>query len=201
MNIILSTRNLSKTLQIQTVFAGLYVNIMTLEQAGITGEAVEDGDTLAANSYKKASFALQKTTQKQWCMADDTGVFIDALDGAPGIHAARWAGDVWTEEIMQYTLDKLQDVPPSERGASFKTVAILLDPKGESHIFTGELRGTILEAPRVPCQPNMPYSAIFQPNGHDKTWAEMTTEEENAISHRGQAFSKMRGFLKTVVNI
>ena len=193
MNIILSTRNPSKALQIKAIFGGSLLSIQTLAEAGIGGEAVEDGMTLEANAAKKALYA-HECGDGSWTMADDTGIFIDALGGEPGVRSARWAGDVPTEEITKYTLQCLENA--SDRSATFRTVVVVISPDGVEHTFVGEVRGTLLIAPRVPPQPKMPYSPLFVPNGQEKVWAEMTTEEENTISHRGIAFRKVRAFLE-----
>ncbi|MDP3725610.1 MAG: non-canonical purine NTP pyrophosphatase [bacterium] len=192
-DIILSTRNQSKAHQIKAVFDGLPVRILTLEEAGISGEAVEDGATLEENALKKALFAWERTVK--WSIADDTGIFIDALDGLPGVHSARWAGEhATTEEIMRFTLEKLKGVPLENRTATFKTVATIVAPHGIQTVFTGAVKGIILLEPRALCQPKMPYSAIFKPDDHSKVWAEMSAEEQNAVSHRGQAFRQAREF-------
>ena len=101
---------------------------------------------------------------------------------------------------MNFTLDKLKDVPPENRGATFTTVAVALSPEGKKYIFEGSLRGQLLSAPRVECQPKMPYSAIFLADGLEKVLAEMQVEEENAISHRGKAFRKVRDFFSKILN-
>ncbi|HUQ30302.1 MAG TPA: non-canonical purine NTP pyrophosphatase [Candidatus Paceibacterota bacterium] len=194
MNLILSTRNPSKALQIKALFDGSPLSVRTLADAGIEGEAVEDGATLEENAAKKAWYAHEKSDKKSWTMADDTGIFIDALGGEPGVYSARWAGDVSTEEITRYTLQRLEDA--TDRSATFRTVVVAVSPEGIEYTFAGEVRGTILTAPRVPPQPKMPYSPLFVPHGQDKVWAEMTTKEENAISHRGIAFRKARAFLE-----
>src|SRR4051812_23634562 len=158
MDIILSTRNRSKIEQIKEMLDGIGVTVLSLSEVGIEGEVVEDGTTLEENATKKAHFANQQSGK--WVIAEDTGFYIDALGGKPGIHAARWAGDGFsTEDIMRYTLDKLQDVPESGRTATFTTVAVVLSPEGEKRVFTGSARGVILMEPRTVCQPNMPYSA------------------------------------------
>lgn len=191
MNIVLSTRNPSKIIQIKAVFTNIPITVLSLTDVGIDGEAVEDGATLEENAVKKALFAHRPG---EWAMADDTGLFIDALDGKPGVHAARWAGETAsTDEITQHTLRQLEGV--KDRWASFKTVVALVSPEGEQKFFAGEVRGIILEAPRVPPQPKMPYSPLFIPEGSDKVWAEMTTDEENAVSHRGKAFRLTREYL------
>lgn len=196
MKVILSTRNPSKAKGIIAVFKGVPIQVLTLDQAGIAGEVIEDGATLEENAEKKARFAWEHS--KQWSIADDTGLFIDVLEGRPGIHAARWTGEESsTEDIMHFTLEKLAGVPPEKRTATFKTVAAVIEPDGTTYFFTGEVQGTLLEAPRTPCPPKMPYSALFVPDGYQKTWSEMTTDEANAISHRGIAFRKVRTFLQS----
>jgi XTP/dITP diphosphohydrolase len=195
MNIILSSRNPSKALQIKALFGDSKFRVLTLSDSGIEGEAVEDGETLEANAEKKARYAHERAPKGSWVMAEDTGIFISALDGKPGVHSARWLGDIPTEEITKGTLERLKGA--ADRNAVFRTVAVLLDPEGVLHAFVGEVSGTMLEEPRVPPQAKMPYSGIFVPLGHEKCWAEMTPEEENKISHRGQALGKVRAFLES----
>ncbi len=195
MKIILSTRNPSKAEQIKAMFVGSPFQILTLTEAGIEGEAVEDGNTLHENALKKARFAYELSDRDGWTMADDTGLFINHLNGAPGIKAARWAGDsATTDEITRYTLKQLEGA--SDRTAKFETVVAMVSPEGKEHYFSGQVNGSILEAPRTPPQPKMPYSPIFVPDGTDKVWAEMIVEEENLISHRGKAFRQARAFLE-----
>jgi XTP/dITP diphosphohydrolase len=197
--IVISTRNPSKETQIRPFLEGLPLRVMNLDEAGITGEAVEDGTTSEENAEKKAIFAWRRTAEP-WCIAEDTEFRIDALDGRPGIYAARWAGEgKTTEEVMQYTLDQLAHVPEGRRTGTFRTAVVLINPCGFAKTFVGEVSGVMLTAPRVPCQPKMPYSGLFIPDGQSKVWAEMTTEEENAISHRGKAFRQARTFLEGVL--
>lgn len=171
------------------------VNILSLNDEGIAGEAVEDGATLVENALKKARYAHERSAK--WCMADDTGLYIDVLRGEPGIRAARWAGaTASTEDIMRYTLQKLKDIPRDRRTATFRTAAVVITPTGESHTFIGEAAGRFTHIPLVQCQPMMPYSAIFVPDGQTKVWAEMSVNEENAISHRGKAFRLARDFIE-----
>ena len=200
MKIILATRNTSKAEQIKALFSSDRFIFKTLDEAGVSGDSLENGQDVFENAAEKALFAWRQAFG--WVLADDTALHIDVLKGAPGHHAARWAGkDASTEEIMLHTLKKLHGFPLSERTATFVTAACLVKPNGSWHCFTGKVRGVILEGPRCPCQPGMPYSSIFKPDGSDKVWAEMTTEEENAISHRGQAFRQVQKFLmRTVFN-
>lgn len=194
-NIILSTRNKVKAAQIKTLLGDVPVSILTLEEAGVEGEGIEDGATIEENATKKALYAWEQT--KGWCMADDSGIFIDALGGAPGVISARWAGEGRsTEEIMQYTLKKLEGVSPERRTATFRCCAVVVSPAKEIMTFIGESPGSILLEPRVPPQSQMPYSSIFLPDGSDRTAAEMTHEESNTISHRGKAFRQVCNFLQ-----
>lgn len=195
MEIILSTRNPSKAEQIRAVLKDLPVLILTLSEAGIKEDAIEDGKTLQENALKKALFAYGAVQPKTWAMADDTGLFINALNGAPGINSARWAGeDKTAEQIMQHTLKLLKGA--KDRSATFETVVALISPEGNQSFFSGKVQGKILEAPRTIPQPKMPYSSIFMPDGEDLTWAEMDVDYENNISHRGKAFRQVKEFLK-----
>jgi len=194
MKIILSTRNPSKGEQVKAIFEGTRFSILTLTDAGIEGEAVEDGKTLKDNALKKALFAHDQAPDL-WTMADDTGLFIEALDGEPGVRAARWAGETaTTDEITQYTLKRLHGA--SNRTAIFETIVAVVTPQGGQSFFSGKVRGRLLETPRVKPQPKMPYSPLFIPDGESQVWAEMAVEYENKISHRGKAFLQTREFLK-----
>ena len=195
MNVILSTRNPSKAEQIRAIFDGSSLSILTLNDFGIEGEPMEDGTTLRENALKKALFAYERVCPRIWAMADDTGLFISALNGAPGVRAARWAGEnVTTDEITQHTLKALEKA--TDRSAVFETVVAIVSPEGHQHFFSGSIHGKILEVARTRPQPKMPYSPIFIPDGTDLVWAEMSVEYENSISHRGKAFRQARTFLE-----
>lgn len=193
MDIILATGNPGKAVQIQTLFGDSPLRVRAADGIHIP-QNVEDGTSEEENSFKKAHY-VQERMPGSWVMADDTGIYLTALGGAPGIHAARWAGETATaEEIMHYTLSRLEN--STDRSAQFKTAAVLLSPTQERHVFFGEVPGRILEHPRCAPQPGLPYSPIFVPDGEELSWAEMTTEQENRISHRGIAFRKVREFLE-----
>ncbi|MEK7465435.1 MAG: non-canonical purine NTP pyrophosphatase [Patescibacteria group bacterium] len=197
MSIILATRNPSKAEQIRGIFEALPVEILTLTEAGIEGGAVENGATLFANALKKATYARDhiKGDMRSWVIADDTGLFIPALGGAPGVHSARWAGEnAETHDITLFTLEKLKGIV--DRRATFETAVVVFAPDGSTHFFEGSLEGWILEEERVPPQPKMPYSGIFLPANGARVLAEMSVEEENLISHRGIAFRMALDFLE-----
>ena len=198
MQIILSTRNPSKAEQIKAMFNNPSFEVITLSEAGIEGEAVEDGTTLQENALKKALYAFENAHHDTWAMADDTGLFINALDGQPGIKAARWAGEsATTDEMTQFTLDQLRD--KEDRTGFFETAVALISPEGEHHFFSGKVGGHFLTSPRTKPQPKMPYSPLFVPEGTNLVWAEMSIEQENAISHRGKAFGQVVAFLEDMI--
>jgi XTP/dITP diphosphohydrolase len=194
MKIVLSTRNRTKAAHVQAIFHATPVEILTLDDLDIMGAAKEDGDTLLENAIKKAEFAHTRVPLNHWVVADDTGLFIDALDGAPGVHAARWAGpSATTQGVIAHTLKMMDGI--RDRAATFETAIALIDPFGKRTFFSGKVRGTLLTSPRGPHREGMPYSSIFVPDGETRVWAEMTVEEENVRSHRGQAFDAMRLFI------
>lgn len=198
MEIILATRNPSKALQIKELFDGSSIRVLTLDDVGVKGEAVEDGTTLKENARKKVMFVRERYVGNTWIMADDTGLFVHALNGEPGVQAAYWAGqDASTNEITAHALKEMKGL--TDRSATFETIVAVLSPAGKEYFFSGEVKGTMQEVSRCEAQPKMPYSPLFQPHDSNKVWAEMTTEEENAISHRGIAFRKVREFLEQFV--
>ncbi len=194
MHIILATTNVSKILQIKQLLNNESISVKTLAEAGIEGEAVEDGETLEENARKKAYYAKVRTNNDCWIIAEDTGLFINVLGGKPGIRSARWAGETaTTQEITDYCLMQLYGMP--DRTAYFETVAVLVSPQGNETVFRGRVNGVLLNEPRTLPQPKMPYSGLFVPEGSEKVWAEMSTEEENIISHRGKAFRDVVKYL------
>ena len=195
MKIILATTNPTKREQIHAGLRGLSISIVLPKEIGIDGEGTEDSDKLEDNGRSKARYAHERAPEGYWTLAEDTGFSINCLGGLPGAKAARWAGDVSTEEITRFTLEKMQGV--SDRTAYFECVGILISPEGEEYVFTGRVDGNVLEAPRCKPQPKMPYSSIFVPDGFTKVWAEMEVDEENQISHRGKMVKKLREFIET----
>jgi len=105
-----------------------------------------------------------------------------------------------TEEIQDFTLFQLRGVSMPCRSAKFVTVAAVVSPESKMEFFTGIVHGKILLTPRTECRPNMPYSGIFLPDGHGKVWAQMSVEEENAVSHRGKAFRKVHDYLSWILS-
>lgn len=198
MKVILSTRNEEKTKQIRAIFANTDIHILSLDEAEIVGDVEEGVESLEDNASLKTMFAWQKTLWPDaYTMADDTGLFIEALGGKPGVITADWAGKpVKGAELEAYAIKQISAIPEAERQALWKTVAAVREPSGNQRMFEGESAGRVITEPRGVLKPKFPYSRIFVPDqGDGRTWAEMSTEEQNAISHRGRAFDKAKEFL------
>lgn len=195
MKIILATHNPSKVKEISQLISDLDLEVVSMDDIGITEDVIEDGDTFEANALKKARFVADQV--EEWVFADDSGMCIDALDGAPGIHSSRWAGEDKTDrEKAEFTLDKMKNMPVGERGASFNTVAALISPSGSEQVFEGVLPGEIVTEPRGSIRPHLPYDCLFKPKGYDETYAEMSQDKKCRISHRGIAFGKLKKYLR-----
>ena len=185
--IIFATGNINKLKEVQTLLENYRVS--GAAEAGITEDIPETGTTLDENSRQKAEYIWNR--KKTLCFADDTGLEITALDGAPGVYSARYAGESKDSEAnMQKVLTELKG--KADRSAAFRTVITLIDEEGR-HTFEGILKGTIIEEKRG--KEGFGYDPIFQPEGYDITLAEMSMEEKNRISHRGQAIRRLVEFL------
>ena len=134
--------------------------------------------------------------------ADGSGLFVKGLNGRPGVHSARWAGEcASTEEIMKFTLKKMAGIPVGKRQAYMETLTVLFPP-GTRHgfwDFQGILRGEVALQPCGKIRPGMPYDPIFIPDRRDSTLAELPVEIKNEISHRAKAFKMLKDFLENCV--
>lgn len=150
------------------------------------GEIVEDADSLLGNARLKARAIA--TAMGMSAVADDTGLEVDALGGAPGVHTARFAGDNATyADNRAKLLSVLRDVAPAQRTARFRTVALVAHPDGSEQWAAGVCEGAIAVAERG--ERGFGYDAVFMPNeGGGRTFAEMSVEEKHALGHRGRAF-------------
>ncbi len=194
MKLIFATHNQGKLKEMRALLAGLAFEVLSADEAGVTEDVIEDGTTFEENSLKKARFVSEKTGE--WVAADDSGICIDVLGGAPGVFSARWAGEGGSDDaLVSKTLLMMKDVPEEKRDAHFETVATLIDPSGKHWAFKGIVLGHIASAPRGVPRPKLPYDMVFIPEGHDRTFAEMSDEEKNGLSHRGRAFRTLRDFL------
>lgn len=186
--IIFATNNRHKLDEVQEMLPTT-TKLITLLEAGISEDIVEDGLTLEENALIKARYVHRKTGKD--CFADDTGLEVDALDGAPGVFSARFAGldhDFEANNIL--LLKKLDGV--LDRRARFRTVIALIKENRE-YLFEGIVDGTITLEKWG--EGGFGYDPLFVPVGQEKTFAQMTAEEKNRISHRGRAISKLVDFL------
>lgn len=188
--LVFATNNLHKLEEIRSV-AGLDIEILSLNEIGFQGEIPEDFETLHENALQKARFIKDKTGMD--CFADDTGLEIDALQGRPGVKSARYAGpQCKSEDNIRKVLSELENV--SLRSARFKTViALIMD--GQEYFFEGSVEGEIIHDKQGAS--GFGYDPIFQPEGHSQTFAEMSSEDKNKISHRARAVQQLIAFLKT----
>lgn len=191
--LIMATGNPGKVKEMKRLLSGLGVGVVSAADAGVVGHAVEDGDTLEENALKKARYVAEHT--HDWVVADDSGLFVDALDGRPGVHSARHAGpDATDANIRDMVLRQMKAVPPAQRAARFTSVVALIDPEKHEHTFTGTIMGHISPEPAGSPRVHLPYDEIFMTES-GKTFAEMTDDEKNSISHRRIAFDQLKEFI------
>ena len=166
--------------------------IVGLKDLGITEEIPETGDTLMKNALQKAKYIYDKTGFD--CFSDDTGLEIEALNYRPGVYSAMYAGpDCNAEDNMQKVLLELDKT--TNRNAQFKTVIALI-LNGKEHFFEGAIKGVILKEKAG--VDGFGYDPIFRPTGYEESFAEMTIDQKNEISHRGLAVKKLITFLASV---
>lgn len=159
-------------------------------------EPVEDGVTFEANALIKARALVAASGLP--CVADDSGLAVDVLGGAPGIFSARWAGRHGDDRAnLDLLLAQLSDIAEEHRGARFVCAAALVTPDGREFVTTGALTGTLLTEPRG--AGGFGYDPILRPDGETRSCAELTAAEKNAISHRGQAFRALAPLISEVL--
>lgn len=195
--IIFATHNQGKVKEMKDILSGLPVEVLSAEEAGISEDVVEDGKTFEENALKKARFIAEKTGD--WAVADDSGLCIESLGGAPGVHSARWAGDREIANLVEYTLEKMKDIPAEKRDAYFESAAVLCAPDGRHWSFRGTVNGMIPFEARGKNRPKLPYDVIFIPEGYGKTFAEMSDGEKNSLSHRGAAFLQLKKCVEEIL--
>lgn len=188
MKIIFASNNKNKVQEIQNQVPKS-IQIVTLDEIGCTEDIAETGNTLEENAIIKANYITEKYGLP--CFADDTGLEIDALNGEPGVYSARYAGeDKNADKNMDLVLEKLHN--STNRKAKFKTV-IALNINNKQHLFTGIVEGEIRNEKTG--TNGFGYDSIFEPENLGKTFAEMSLEEKNKLSHRGRAVEQLIAFL------
>lgn len=186
MKLIIASNNKHKIYEIKKILGSEFSEILSLSEAGIEHETVEDGTTFAENAYKKA----REIAELSGCaaLADDSGICAHALDGAPGIYSARFSGGHGNDlDNNNLLIAKLSD--KEDKGAHYTCAISLVYPDGREVAAEGYMYGRIIDTPRG--ERGFGYDPIFVPDGEERTVAEMTDEEKNAISHRGRALMEL----------
>jgi XTP/dITP diphosphohydrolase len=185
MKLMIATGNKHKVEEIKKIFeSNSNLDLVFKPDFPNLPEVDEDKDTLEGNAIKKAVETARLTNI--WCLADDTGLEVDALNGAPGVYSARYAGEdaTYTDNNIKL-LNKLENI--ENRKAKFACVIALSDPQGNYKCVRGECHGTIIRT--LAKQEGFGYDPIFQPNGFKETFAKMPADVKNKISHRGKALA------------
>ncbi|MFF2675015.1 RdgB/HAM1 family non-canonical purine NTP pyrophosphatase [Arthrobacter koreensis] len=198
--LVLATRNSGKLKELRDLLRGridgldVDTQVIDAETAGVP-DVPETGVTFEANSLLKARAVAEASGLP--AIADDSGLAVDVLGGAPGIFSARWSGVHGNDQAnLDLLLAQLSDISAEHRGAAFICAAALAVPGGEDVVERGELRGTLLSEPRG--AGGFGYDPVLQPEGETRSCAELSRAEKNAISHRGQAF---RALLPAIIRV
>jgi XTP/dITP diphosphohydrolase len=189
--LLLASANQGKLRELRTILAGLPVELVGLTEAGLGDppEVEETGDTFLENARIKAR--AYAAWSGRAAVADDSGLEVDALGGAPGVRSARYAGEGAGDRAnLDKLLAALAGVPPERRTARFRCAAVLVDPEGGEWHAEAAWEGRVLDAPRG--TGGFGYDPVFLPNGWDRTSAEVDQVTKDAASHRGKAFRALR---------
>ncbi len=190
MDLVFATNNEHKLKEIRAILRGK-VNVLSLSDIGCKADIPETADTLEGNARIKAEYVFN--TYGLDCFADDTGLEVKALHGAPGVRSARYAGEAHDSVAnRKKLLDDLSGI--EDRSARFRTVIVLII-KGEEYVFDGTVGGQITTSEKG--TQGFGYDAVFMPDGYDKTFAELAAEQKNKISHRANAVGKLAQFLNS----
>ena len=201
--LILATRNPGKILEYQAIFRELKLplELLTLDDAKISGEPEEDGKTFEENAVKKANFYSQLTELP--VLADDSGLEVDFLNGEPGVYSRRWpslaevmagklGSDKSDEQLLQMLEEKMKEAPAGKRGAQFRvTLAFKKSPAAKPILSDGILRGRITEKPMAKIIPGFPFRSLFYVEELGKTLGELSMKEESRVAHRRIAIAKI----------
>lgn len=187
--VIIASNNVHKLIEIKEILKDFPFDVISLNEAGINIEVVEDGKTFEENAYKKASEIMKITNET--VIADDSGLEVSALNGVPGVYSARFAGEHGNyKKNNMKLLELLKDVPYDKRGARFVTSIIYLTPEGDKIKAQGYINGIIGFEEKG--SNGFGYDPLFIVPELNKTFAELKPEEKNAISHRSRALADLK---------
>jgi XTP/dITP diphosphohydrolase len=191
--IVLASRNWGKIKEIKAMLEDLGISFLSLNDYPDIPEIVEDGKSFLENAIKKARAVAESTGEI--VLADDSGLGVEALGGAPGIYSARYAGEDGNDEKnIQKLLDDMKDIASGNRGATFRCVLVLYPVNGHYEVFEGYWEGSIAEKPVG--QSGFGYDPVFFLTEEGVTVAQLSPEVKNRISHRAQAFAKLKAKLR-----
>ena len=186
--VILATNNKNKLKEIRQMLSDSDIQVTSIKETGIVKDVEETGNSFKENALIKAKEICSMTGEP--VLADDSGLEVDFLDGAPGIYSSRFMGeDTPYEEKNKAIIEKLKGVPKEKRGAAFRCVMALVFPDGREFFTEGKMAGIIAEEPKG--ENGFGYDPIVYLPDYERTSAQLLPEEKNAISHRGQALRKM----------
>jgi XTP/dITP diphosphohydrolase len=198
MKLLIGTRNRGKAEEIANIFSGLNLKFLTLNDFSNVEEVEESGNTYRENAILKAEgYARQCGVLT---LADDSGLEVNALNGAPGVRSARYAGEgASDQDRLAYLLAEVAKVPNADRGARFVSVVALAQPEnGFLRSQTGICEGSLVDSPRG--TNGFGYDPIFVPTGFDATFGELPSSIKDKISHRGKALAALRPFLDIILS-
>ena len=194
MKAVLASKNQHKLAEISKIVAQFGIELVLQSELGLDIDVDETGETFEENSMLKARAVMEASGMP--AIADDSGLMVDALDGAPGVYSARYGGshDRTDEERYRYLLSNLENVPDEKRSAKFVSVITLLYPDGHAIVARGECPGPILHAPRG--ENGFGYDPVFFVTSEGKSMAELSPERKNEISHRARALQVLAARLE-----
>lgn len=193
MDIVVATNNKGKLRELSEMLVGY--NILGQSEVGADIDVEETGTTYEENAFLKAR-AVREYTDK-YIIADDSGLEVDVLNGEPGLYSARYAGDNTTpDQGMAKLLEKLEGYNPDEKTAHFISCIVLIEPNGKEHSFYGRCDGLITD--KKIGDKGFGFDPIFWFDEYGKTFAQLTADEKNAVSHRHKALEKLKAYLDTI---
>ncbi|MCH6256604.1 RdgB/HAM1 family non-canonical purine NTP pyrophosphatase [Puniceicoccaceae bacterium K14] len=201
MKLYLATGNAHKVKELQEIIAAakLPIEVFSAKEVGGMPEVVEDQETFTGNALKKGLALAQQLPEGTWALADDSGLCVDCLDGAPGVYSARYAGEKATDtENLNKLLHEMEGLPLEQRSASFQCHLAMVSSSGDEQIFIGQCEGHIIE--EACGEGGFGYDPVFVPQGKEKTFAEISSEEKAGLSHRGNALKEMIEFLRNALS-
>jgi XTP/dITP diphosphohydrolase len=193
--LVIATRNRKKIEEIRRILEGIPVRLYSLDDFPGCPDVDEDADTFEGNAVKKARAVAGYSGKPS--LSDDSGLEVDALGGAPGVYSARYSGTGDDSKNLEKVLSELKGVEESRRGARFVCVIALAFPDGKVETFEGFVEGRIGKEPKG--FNGFGYDPVFYPKGRNRTFAEISPDEKDTMSHRGVALRKLRTYLASLM--